>query len=234
VKRRHSFVLGLALALVAAVPAAAAEIHVQGLGESWTPAKITATAGDTVVWSFPNPAEVHNVQADVQPGTANWTFETQASMPAQTASFKFEAEGIYQFKCMVHPAMIGDVTVGNPPPPPPPPLSEQPFPNDTPSPIALESVGLDTTRPTLRSVRVQRMKRGAKISFRVSEQSVVTVRFKRGGKVVKTATLDAYKSYRGKFRKGLRAGRYRVELRAEDVAGNRSALRTARVTLRRR
>jgi hypothetical protein len=62
----------------------------------------------------------------------------------------------------------------------------------------------------------------------------VTVRFKRGGKTVKTKTMNASGSYRTtvRDRKALRAGRYRVELRAEDVAGNRSGLRTARLTVR--
>jgi hypothetical protein len=130
--------------------------------------------------------------------------------------------------------MVGDVIVGDAPPPPPPPPGEQPFPNDGAALSVLETGGLDRTRPTVSSLRVERAAHGARISFRVSEQSVVTVHFKRGGKTVKTRQVSASGSVRltVRDRKALRAGRYRVEVRAEDVAGNRSGLRSARLTVR--
>ena len=60
-----------------------------------------------------------------------------------------------------------------------------------------------------------------RVSFRVSEQSVVTVRFKRGKKTVKTK--KAAVSRRGSVTvAGLKAGRYGVRVRAKDVAGNAS------------
>jgi plastocyanin len=231
VRRRYALLLAPVIALAAA-PAAAADVEVHGLDTLvWDKPQVSVLPGETVTWKFPGTTQAHNVMS----GTANWTFASPLGAPAPDASFKFDAVGTYRFVCQVHPdTMVGDVIVGDAPPPPPPPPGQQPFPNDSTPPGVLETGGLDTTRPTLRSVRVQRMKRGAKISFRVSELSRVTVRFKRGGKVVKTAKLDAYKRYRGTFRKGLRAGRYRVELRAKDVAGNQSGLRTARVTIRRR
>jgi plastocyanin len=232
VRRRHTLLLGSTLALVAAAPAAAAEVQVQGLGTSWSISEVRIAAGDTVVWTFPNPEEVHNVQANVVPGTTSWTYSTQPQMPALPGSYKFDTPGVYGFICQVHSAMSGRVTVGDAPPPPPPPLSEQPFPNDSSLPGVLETGGLDVTKPTLGAVRVRRASHGARIRFRVSEYAIVTVRFKRGGKTVKSATFNASGSYHGTLRKGLRPGRYRVELRAEDVAGNRSGMRTAHVTVR--
>jgi plastocyanin len=233
-RRRRAVLLGPLVALAAATPAAAADVEVQGLDTLvWDKPQVSILPGDTVHWKFAGTTQAHNVMS----GGGNWTFASPLGAPAPDASFKFDAVGTYRFVCQVHPdTMVGDVIVGDAPPPPPPPPGQQPFPNDSTPASVLETGGLDTTRPTLRSVRVQRMKRGAKISFRVSEQSVVTVRFKRGGKVVKTTKLNASGNYRGTFRdrKRLRAGRYRVELRAEDVAGNRSSMRTAGVTIRRR
>jgi plastocyanin len=238
-----TLLLGSAIALVAAAPADAADVQVQGLDTLvWDKPDVTVAIGDTVHWTFDGTTQPHNVAAS----SVNWTgFRSEPGLPAPAAAYRFTAPGFYSYVCEIHSTtMIGQVTVTDatgtpPPPPPPPPLSEQPMPNDgvlpsvpgTGEPV-LETGGLDTTRPRLRSVRVQRMRRGARISFRVSELSRVTVRFKRGRKTVKTAKLHAYKRYRGTFRKGLRAGRYRVELRAEDVAGNRSGRRIAHVTLR--
>jgi plastocyanin len=232
VKRRHTFLLGSVLALAAAAPAGAAEVEVHGLDTlAWDKPQVGIAAGDTVIWRFPGTTQAHNVMA----GSGNWTFASPIGVPAADASFKFDAAGTYRFVCQVHPdTMVGDVIVGDAPPPPPPPPGRQPFPNDSTPPGVLETGGLDRTQPVLRSVRVRRLANGARIRFRVSEFSVVTVRFKRGGKVVKTAKLNASGSYRGTVRiaKRLRHGRYRVVLRAEDVAGNRSGVRVARVTLR--
>jgi hypothetical protein len=59
------------------------------------------------------------------------------------------------------------------------------------------------------------------------------VRLKRDATVVRTRHVDAAGSERLTVRgKALRASRYRVELRGEDVAGNRSGVRTARYTMR--
>jgi plastocyanin len=232
-----TLLLGSVVALVAAAPASAADVQVQGLDTFlWDKPDVTVAVGDTVHWTFDGTANPHNVAST----SVNWTgFRSEIGLPGPPAEYTFTQPGFYSYVCEVHATtMIGKVTVTDPtgappPPPPPPPLSEQPFPNDSAITTAeLETGGLDRTKPTLKSVRVRRLEHGARVSFRVSELSRVTLRFKRGGNVVKTAKLDAYRSYRGTFRKGLRAGRYRVELRAKDVAGNQSGPRTARITLR--
>jgi plastocyanin len=231
VRLARAVLLGSVAALGSAAPAAGAEVQIQGAGTAWTPAEVAIAAGDTVTWSFPTPGEYHNVEAQVRSDTTSWTFATTPQLDAPSASFRFDTPGRYGYVCFVHQEMTGTVTVGDPPPPPPPPLSEQPFPNDGML-GALETGGLDRTRPKLGSVRVQRMKRGARVRFRVSERSLVTVRFKRGAKIVKTKKVNAAGTTRATVRKGLRAGRYSVELSAEDLAGNRSATRRARLTMR--
>jgi plastocyanin len=242
-RRRHAVLLGLALPLVAAAPATAAEVEGKavepaGAEPAWDKTLVAIAPGDTVVWTFTGTTQAHNVWSGA---STNWSYESALATPAPPGSFRFDTTGSYHFVCRVHASMQGDVIVGNAPPPPPPPLSQQPFPNDGTPPavpatgeLVLETGGLDTTRPTLSGVWVRRARHGARVSFRVSELSRVTVRFKRGGKIVKTAKLNAAGRYRGTVRdaKRLRVARYRVVLRAEDVAGNRSEVHSARVRLR--
>jgi plastocyanin len=233
----HPLLLGSVLALAATAPAAAAQVEVKGQDSlTWDKPAVTIAAGDTVNWSFPDTTQAHNVKS----GSDNWSYQSQIGAPAPNGTFRFDAPGVYRFICQVHPdSMIGNVTVTDaagtpPPPPPPPPPGSQPFPNDSPPLTVLETGGLDRTRPAVRDLRVRRAARGARIRFRVSERSLVTVRFKRRGKTVKTAHLNA--SGRARItvrdRRKLRAGRYRIEILARDVAGNQSHLRTAHLTLR--
>jgi plastocyanin len=237
-RRRRTLLLGSVLALVAAAPAAAAEVEVKAVDPPtpegqpvWDKPDVTIKAGDTVVWTFAGTTLPHNVTSS----SANWSYESVFGAPT---SFVFATSDTYLYYCKAHPgSMTGKVTVTDaagtpPPPPPPPPPGQQPFTNDSAPPGVLETGGLDVTKPTLSAVRVRRASHGATIRFHVSELAVVTVRFKRGGKTVKSTTFNASGTYHGTLRKGLRSGRYRVELRAEDVAGNRSGMRTAHVTVR--
>jgi plastocyanin len=231
VRRRFTLLLGSAVALVAAAPAAAADVEVLGRDALvWDPPHVKINVGETVRWTF-QPGQFHDLAAT----SPNWAgFQSPPGKPAPPAEYTFAAQGTYSFVCQLHPkTMLGTVTVGNPPPPPLPPLSEQPFDNDGGALGALETGGRDRTAPKLRAMRVRRVGGGARLSFRVSERSRVTVRFTRGGRVFKTVRVNASGRYRGTIRdaKRLRAGRYRVELRAVDIAGNRSAVRRARVTL---
>ena len=70
------------------------------------------------------------------------------------------------------------------------------------------------------------------MTFTVSERSRVTAQFVRGGKVRRTARVTAEGDGAITVRMGLGAGRYRIDLRAEDVAGNRSARQVLRLTVR--
>jgi plastocyanin len=231
VRRSITLLLGSAVALAAAAPATAADVQIYGLDTpAWDKPALNVAVGDSVTWSFPGTAQPHNVSST----SANWAgFHGNQGIPGETKSFTFAAEGTYTYVCEVHSdKMTGTVTVGSPPPPPPPPLSEQPFPNDSAlATDALETGGLDTTGPALRNVKAKRSGKRVRVSFRVSEQSVVVVRFSRGGKTVKTK--KAAVSSRGSVTvAGLKPGRYAVRLRATDVAGNASSSRGASFRLR--
>src|SRR4029079_17015964 len=98
-------------------------------------------------------------------------------------------------------------------------LSEQPFPNDSSlSADAFETGGVDTTDPRLRSLAAMRSCRRVRVACRVNEQAVVTVRFLRGRKTVKTKR--AATSGRGSVSvRGLKAGRYPVKVVGTGLAG---------------
>jgi plastocyanin len=224
VKRRMTVLLGTGLALGIAAPASAAEVAVRGLDtEAFDKPEVSIELGDTVKWTFDA-----GLPHDVTPTSANWAPWHTATKPAPPVEFKFDAVGTYTYVCSVHSTtMRGTVTVGNPPPPPPPPLSEQPFPSDSSlAGIELETGGLDVEQPRLRSVAAKRSGKRVRVSFRVNEQSVVTVRLKRGRKVVKTKKAST--ASRGSVTvAGLKPGRYAVQVRATDPAGNVSSLRRA-------
>jgi plastocyanin len=194
---------------------------------SWSPTPVTIKAGETVTWTWAN---VHNVRAK---GT-NWTAEGDTSGFQHT----FAATGEYDYVCSFHEAqgMIGKVIVTDatgtpPPPPPPPPPSEQSFPNDQQPPTVFELV--DEVRPKLKRVRVDGVRNGARVRFRLSEGARVEVRFKFGGVVVKRAR-KTFGTGRGRLtvRDRRMDGRYRVEVFARDLSGNRSAVVRDSVTVR--
>jgi len=96
----------------------------------------------------------------------------------------------------------------------------------TPAPTAAASA--DKGAPALSVVRVRRVRRGARVTFRLSEPATVTLRFKkrRSGKVVRTVHLQARPGRRTVAVRSsrLRRGRFTIELQARDAAGNRSAM----------
>ena len=79
------------------------------------------------------------------------------------------------------------------------------------------------------------LRRGVRVRFQLSEPATVTVRVKRGRRVIKSARVHAPAGTRTVTlrSKSLKKGRYKVEIEARDSAGNRSRLATKRVTLRR-
>jgi plastocyanin len=233
---KRALLLGAGLALAAAAPAQAAEHFVQGQATlTWDAPDITVAIGDTVTWQFPDTTQNHNVQSQPRDTPdAEWNaFASTIGMPAEPKSFTFNTEGTYSYVCLVHTStMTGVVRVGNPAPPAVLPLSAQRFGNDDASVFPAERVAEDKAKPSLTGVSARRVARGAlRVRFTVSELSVVQVRLKRAGRTVKTVETDA-RGLRGLTITGAKAGRYSVELRATDIAGNRSAWRRMRMTVR--
>jgi plastocyanin len=196
-----------------------------GSDNRWAPNVVDIEVGQTVTWSFAGTTLVHNVRG------VNFDLRSGPAGGGPPATYTFTTVGTYEFFCELHAQpMRGTVRVGNPPPPPPPPLSEQPFPNDAAAPATLEL--LDETAPTLSAVRVRRAPRGARVRFRLSEAGRVTIKLKRGNRVVKTSRARARAGGNTVTVRGVRPGRYRVEIAARDLAGNQARSRRARITVR--
>jgi plastocyanin len=226
----------LALAVVAllvfAAPASAADKTIAAAGPEaepvWSPSAVAVDVGDTVTWSFTGSTVAHNVHAT----TSNWTFSTPTGTGQAPVAYTFTASGTYTFECTIHPdSMRGTVTVGDAPPPPPPPLSQQPFPNDQSPPAILELT--DSARPKLSRVRVRQIAHGARVRVHVNEPGRVTIRARRGHRVVRVRTVTLRRAATKTVSlRGLRAGSYRIEVLARDLAGNRSRVRRAHLTVR--
>jgi plastocyanin len=233
VKRVLAIAFGLAL--FGAAPAnAAQEVVVTGLDTlTWDKPVVDVAPGDSVRWSFAGTTQVHNVKST----SPNWDIDSPlGAIPApDTSPYTFTAVGEYTFVCEVHSSMTGTVRVAEGPPPPPPvlPLSQQPLANDFAAPIAPETaVVVDKTRPGLSSLSIKRRTRGARVTFKTSEEAAVAVVFSRGKKAVKAYAVQLGTGTRALNAKGLRAGRYVVTLIAVDIAGNKSKTRRLRVTVR--
>lgn len=232
---KRMLAVAIGLALFGAAPAhAAQEVVVTGLDTlTWDKPTVDIQPGDSVRWSFAGTTQVHNVKST----SPNWEIDsTLGPVPApDSAPYTFTAVGEYTFVCEVHAGMTGAVRVAEGPPPPPPvlPLSQQPFTNDFVAPVAPETaVAVDTAKPGLSSLSVKRRARGARVTFKVSEEAGVAVVFSRGKKVVKAYAVELGTGTRALNAKGLREGRYVVTLVAVDIAGNKSKARTLRVTVR--
>lgn len=235
-------VLAAALALPAA---ASADITIRAVdappsdpnNNTWSLSEVTIKAGETVTWSFAGTSLVHNVKSD----SSNWSppLDTPFAVAGPSATYKFATVGTYAFLCELHAStMTGVVKVtdesGQPAPPPPPvPLGEQPLANDAPPLTVFEL--RDTVVPTLDRVKVTRATRGVRVRFRLSEAGKVAIKLTRGGRVVKTRTVEVEPGTRTIKVPGLKAGTYRVQVSAKDLAGNAAkGVSRARVTVPRR
>lgn len=231
--------IGTALAFgVLASPALAADELIAGNDQLvWDKPNVSILPGEKVTWTFAGTTQAHHVAADgADVADPLWTtFNSPLGVPAKDAEFTFAAAGTYKFVCTVHrDTMFGTVFVGTTPAPPPAPvpLSQQQLVNDAPAPVTFEKVDEDKAKPKLSSVSAKRAAKGSvRVRFRVNEESTVLVSLKRGGKTVKKAELAS--SGRGSVTlKGAKAGRYSVQVRATDIAGNASTLKKTSITVR--
>ena len=219
---RVPYTAAAVLAAALAFPAlASADATLQAVDNQnvWAPNEVTVKVGEAVTWSFAGTTTAHNVMAN----SPNWSFSTAYAIAGPSATRTFDTPGEYAFLCQLHGStMTGVVKVldaaGQPaPPPPPPPLSQQPFGNDTP-PLTVFEVR-DEVAPKLDRVKLRPVKRGVRVTLRLSEGGTVTVKATRE-RSVRKRTFDVAKGTRTVTLKALPAGRYRVQVTAADFAGN--------------
>jgi len=117
---------------------------------------------------------------------------------------------------------------------PRPTTSPVPTPDRT-TPAPLGSSRGDVTAPAISNLKLRAVAHGARVSFRLSEPSTVTIRFKRGSRTVRAAQLAARAGSRAFTVRGSRIARarYTVEVEARDARGNRAAVQRAKVRVTR-
>ena len=78
--------------------------------ECYLPADITINAGDTVEWTNSDTA-AHTVTGGSPADGPSGVFDSSLVMGGASYSFTFNDAGMYDYFCMVHPWMVGTVTV---------------------------------------------------------------------------------------------------------------------------
>jgi plastocyanin len=78
--------------------------------ECWSPADVTINAGDTVHWMNVDTA-AHTVTGGSPADGPSGVFDSSLVMIDATYEFTFDDAGSYDYFCMVHPWMVGSVTV---------------------------------------------------------------------------------------------------------------------------
>ena len=82
----------------------------EGTNACYLPADITINAGDTVDWINVDTA-AHTVTSGSPTDGPFGVFDSSLVMADATYAFTFEDAGIYNYFCMIHPWMLGSVTV---------------------------------------------------------------------------------------------------------------------------
>jgi plastocyanin len=193
-----------------------------------------AGTGDTVIWEFSD--EPYDAGHNAASRGTNWSFSTGAvSNPHDPNPDRrtFTQNGTYEFVCDAHPQMAGTITVtGGTDPTTSPTATATATPTPSPQPsdpgtnTPPPTGGTDAVKPTLRSIGAKGKRRAVMVTFRLSENATVTIRVKRGRKVVKSVTkqIAAGKRTVSVRSSKLKKGRYKVEVRARDANGNVSTL----------
>ena len=92
------------------VPAGTSVPGCEDTDSCYLPANITINAGDTVEWPNSDTA-AHTVTSGSPAEGPSGVFDSSLLMASATFAFTFEDAGEYDYFCMVHPWMVGSVSV---------------------------------------------------------------------------------------------------------------------------
>ena len=92
------------------MPAGTAVPGCEETNECYVPASVTINVGDTVEW-YNSDTAAHTVTSGSPANGPSGVFDSSLVMGSASYSFTFEEAGSYDYFCMVHPWMIGDVQV---------------------------------------------------------------------------------------------------------------------------
>ena len=189
------------LTLLCCSPALAADASVTIADKAFAPADVTISSGESVTWTWNESG--HNVHVVSGPVSFDSGFKDAGGTFARPLT----AAGTYRYVCDAHPSMRGSVTVGTPAAGPGPAVA-------TAAPAA--AGGAAALR--LSAVSLSRL---AVVRLNASAAGTLRARLVRGQRVVKRWTLPlAAGANRVPLAvRGVRLGRYRLELHAVDGAG---------------
>ena len=177
--------------LVVAVPAFAADKTVEVIDDDFDPTTVRVDKGDTVTWNW---VGVNDHSATATPGKKQIERFDSGVLQGigKTFAHTFENEGSFSYICTEHPDnMRGKVVVGTD----------------------------DDVKPRIRKLKVGVSGDDAKVAFKLSERSVVTL--KLTGEESKRS-VKVKQDGKGSFRlKNLSDGDYKVKLSAKDGFGNK-------------
>ena len=92
------------------MPAGTAVPGCEETNECYIPASVTINAGDTVEWTNSDTA-AHTVTGGTPAEGPSGVFDSSLVLGGASYSFTFEESGSYDYFCMVHPWMVGNVQV---------------------------------------------------------------------------------------------------------------------------
>lgn len=209
--------LVLAGTLAFAVPSHAATVQVNIGNNAFAPAEITITEGDSVTWTWVGPDTNHSTTSRTVEGPdsqTSWDSDPGNPFPNHQVGDKFSAgftiEGEYSYFCKTHSFMTGKITV---------------LPNKN-NPLGPPQ---DVKGPQFGTLQIQLKQR--RIKFLLDEPAKVVGKMR--GPIRKTLKVNAKAGPNYlKLPKKLKKGRYGVNMRATDAAGNDSLVARAKFTIK--
>lgn len=231
--------LALALLLIPAAAADAANRRISISDYKWSDPNIQIDLGEHVTWYWVGPDTMHSVTGD-SPNSLQFDSDPQTGQPNHDIgdNFKvdFNAPGVYKFHCKLHSLVKGTVTVTDTPG----------NPGAEPDPVPQSKV--DRTPPRLRAVSLDKRtfgRRGTNLNFSLAESAKVSAdmyRYDPQGRrhFAGYTTWSSYVGFngvrfgdRGKHFKP-RPGRYLAILTATDKSKNLSEEKRIKFTIRKR
>ena len=92
------------------LPAGSAVPGCEATNECYIPAEVTISVGETITWSNDDTA-AHTVTSGTPDSGPDAIFDSSLFMAGTTFEHTFNDAGEYPYFCMVHPWMVGKVTV---------------------------------------------------------------------------------------------------------------------------
>ena len=206
------------LPALAAAPAWAATTGVEVRNNSFAPPSVQIAPGDTVTWTFKGAN--HSVTAD-EGQSESFDSDPNETFPIHpiddTFSHTFNAPGRFTYFCKVHPStMKGTVVVAAP--------GEEPPPQGDTTPPGISSLEARGGRKCKRKARKCKPRK-TRVSFTLSEDATVRLRFDRAGGSDPQPLERAMSAGENRVTLSTRRvprGRYELEVVATDTAGNES------------